>query len=101
MVLPGQVQFAGRGYFGHKQHYFVLKLTCQSQPLTLCDKNKFKLIECSATKGAYEGSGVSQRGSLKKEIYRVLRSGVNHRMILVGICKFLQTRICSFKCQAS
>lgn len=50
-------------------------------------------MEFTTTKGTYEDRWVSQRGSLRRVTYRILRFGVKHRMILVGICQFWQTRM--------
>lgn len=48
-------------------------------------------MEFTTTKGTYEDRRVSQRGSLRRVTYRILRFGVKHGMISVGICQFWQT----------
>lgn len=48
-------------------------------------------MEFTTTKGTYEDRWVSQRGSLRRVTYKILRFGVKHRMISVGICQFWQT----------
>lgn len=50
-------------------------------------------MEFTTTKGTYEDRWLSQSGSLRRVVYRILRFGVKHRMILVEICQFWQTRM--------